>query len=298
MPWAFCPCWPHYTGETGATGASGETGATGVTGNTGAPGFVASGFPYLADTGSQVGTGIAAGDLRWNNVTQTSATELFIAHEDGNSTDWSAFFDLINDGDQIRIQDRDDAAKYQLFDVTADSVDNTTYHTFTVTLIQSVGAAFSDNEEIVVIFNRDGDIGPTGPTGGTGATGETGSTGQTGPGVATLNKSITWESPTATDDLDIWYTSAAVTITAVEGVLANGTSTPSVTVDLKHHTDRSNVGNDVFAAPRAVTSTTTGDNLTLGGDVTIPANSFVWVETTAQSGTVPIISLTITFTED
>jgi microcompartment protein CcmK/EutM len=108
-------------------------------------------------------------------------------------------------------------------------------------------------------------------------------------------KSITVEDPTTTEDITIWYTPIAVTVTAIEGVIVGATS---VDVNIVHSTNRNLAGNDVCAADRTVSSTTTGDNLTLGGDTTIPASSFVWLETSARSGTPDELHLTIQYTED
>ena len=118
-----------------------------------------------------------------------------------------------------------------------------------------------------------------------------------GGGSQSLSKTITVELPTSSEDLDIWFTNVAVTVVAVEGVINGGASTPTVTCSILHNTDRSAAGNQAVNA-QAVTSITTGDSLTLGGDTTIPADSFVWLETSAQSGTTPIISLTVRYTED
>ncbi|GAF97652.1 unnamed protein product, partial [marine sediment metagenome] len=84
-------------GATGNSGATGETGATGVgvdgaTGATGPNGLVSVGFSYLADTTSTAGAGIGAGDVRFDNATQNSATALYIADStDTPSVDISAF---------------------------------------------------------------------------------------------------------------------------------------------------------------------------------------------------------------
>ncbi len=111
-----------------------------------------------------------------------------------------------------------------------------------------------------------------------------------------LSKTLTVESPTSSEDIDIWFTNIAITIVAVEGVINGGASTPSVTCSILHNTDRSAAGNQAVNA-QAVTSITTGDSLTLGGDTTVPANSFIWLETTGQNGTTPIITLTVRYTE-
>ncbi len=110
-------------------------------------------------------------------------------------------------------------------------------------------------------------------------------------------KSILVEDPTASEDLTMWFTEEAVTVRQVEAVL-RGTSTPSVTISVMHNTDRNAAGNNVLTSATAITSTTTGDSPAIGGDVTIPADSFVWLETSAQSGTVDELNVTIKFTED
>ena len=137
--------------------------------------------------------------------------------------------------------------------------------------------------------------GGTGGTGATGSTGETGSTGQTGTGIQTISKSITVENPTASEDIWWFFTDRALTVQAVEGIL-KGSATPTVTVTIRHDPDRNATGNAAVSA-QAVTSTTTGDDVTLS-DATIPADSHVWLETTAQGGTVAELGLHLRYTED
>ncbi len=109
------------------------------------------------------------------------------------------------------------------------------------------------------------------------------------------SRHITVEDPVVSEDITIFYTDVAITVTAVEGVILGSTNIP---VDLMHNTDRNATGNNVFAAQRTVSSTTTGDNLTLGGDITIPAASFVWLETGTPSGTPNELHLTIFWDQD
>lgn len=113
-------------------------------------------------------------------------------------------------------------------------------------------------------------------------------------GGQTLNKTFTLEEPTASDNITVFRTDVAIT---VQEVIACSTgSSPSTTYQLKHHTDRSNAGN-ALTTSAATTSTTTGDTASLS-DVTIPANSWVWLETSAASGTDVYLSVDIRYTED
>lgn len=112
-----------------------------------------------------------------------------------------------------------------------------------------------------------------------------------------FTKSITVESPTSSEDISMFFTDIAITIVQAMAVLV-GSATPSVTYQVRHDTDRNATGNALLASPQAVTSTTSGQENTSFSDATIPANSFVWLETTAQSGTVASFHLTLRYTED
>lgn len=106
-------------------------------------------------------------------------------------------------------------------------------------------------------------------------------------------KSITVESPTSAEKIAMFNTSLAGTITRVRAVVAG--STPSVTYNVTYGTDFSAAGTNVTTSPSAVTNTTTGVNATLN-NTAIPADGYVWFITTAQSGTVGQINVTVEFT--
>ena len=112
--------------------------------------------------------------------------------------------------------------------------------------------------------------------------------------LQTLNKTFTLQEPTAADDITVFRTDVAIT---VQEVIACSTGTsPSTTYQLKHHPTRSDAGN-VLTTSAVTTSTTTGDIASLS-DATIPADSWIWLETTAASGTAVYLSLDIRYTED
>ena len=109
-----------------------------------------------------------------------------------------------------------------------------------------------------------------------------------------VEKSITVESPTSSEDITWFFTNRAITVTEMRAVLSVGTSTPSVTWTIRHHaSDRSNAGAEVVTGGTTTTSITTGSDVTSFDDATIPADSYVWVETSAQSGTVPELHITL-----
>jgi hypothetical protein len=104
--------------------------------------------------------------------------------------------------------------------------------------------------------------------------------------------SITVENPSASENIPFSFTTAGGTITKVIAVLV-GSSTPSVTYNIGYGTDVTSLTN-VTTSPSAVTSTTTGTTATLN-NVTVPANGWLVFKTTAQSGTVNSITVTVEF---
>lgn len=111
-----------------------------------------------------------------------------------------------------------------------------------------------------------------------------------------MSKSITIEAPTSSEDISMFFTDYAITITKMVCVMVG--STPSVTWTVRHGTDRSAAGAEVVTGGTTTTSTTTGSVVTTFNDATIVADSFIWVESTAQSGTVTNMNLTILYTQD
>lgn len=110
-------------------------------------------------------------------------------------------------------------------------------------------------------------------------------------------KSATVESPTSSEDITLFFTDDAITITQMNAVL-RGSSTPSVTWTIRHNSDRSAAGNEVVTSGTTTTSTTTGSEVISFNDATIPAGSWVWLETSAQSGTVDELNITLEYTRD
>lgn len=90
----------------------------------------------------------------------------------------------------------------------------------------------------------------------------------------------------------VWFRNYVATeIDAIHAVL-KGSSTPSVTFTIRYDADRSATGTELLTSGRTVTNTTIGVNYP--PDVTtIPAGVWVWVETSAQSGTVEELSITL-----
>jgi hypothetical protein len=110
------------------------------------------------------------------------------------------------------------------------------------------------------------------------------------------SKSITIESCTATENIGFFYTDIAITITAIADVI-KGTS-PSVTWQINHATTRNSGSPNTLLTASRTTTSTTGATTTTFNDPTIPAGSWIWFTSSAQSGTVAELSITLKYTID
>ncbi len=109
-------------------------------------------------------------------------------------------------------------------------------------------------------------------------------------------KGITIQNPTASENIALFYMDRAITISKVAEAVRG--SSPSVTYNIRFASTRDNgTPTDVFTANRAATSTS-GVTTTTFNDNTIPAGSWVWLITSAQSGTVADFNVTLQYTED
>lgn len=91
------------------------------------------------------------GDVRWDNATQASATQIAIDMVTDDGIDVTAFAGRVAAGDYLRIQDKDDAARFQNWLVTA-SVVETGWLRLTVSPVTSGGGNLPNNHPIVLVF--------------------------------------------------------------------------------------------------------------------------------------------------
>jgi hypothetical protein len=105
-------------------------------------------------------------------------------------------------------------------------------------------------------------------------------------------KSISIESPTATEDIKLFFTTTPMTLTRIQSVLASGTS---VTFRINYGPDVSAAGTQTTTNAIVCNSTTTGVSTTAFSNATIPADNFVWLVTSAVSGTVSQLHVTLVF---
>jgi hypothetical protein len=121
-----------------------------------------------------------------------------------------------------------------------------------------------------------------------------------GGSAATLTKSITIEDPAADENISMFFTTVAVTVTQLSAVIQG---TTSVTYTIRHQpaatgSGRSDTGNEVVTGGVLANSSTAGVITSSFDDETIAADSFVWIETTALSDTPTELNVTVEYTED
>lgn len=109
------------------------------------------------------------------------------------------------------------------------------------------------------------------------------------------SKSVTIEDPTGSEDISLFYTDDAITITKMVFVITGSTS---ATTTIRHGTDRSAAGAEVVTGGTVANSTSTGNVVTAFNDATVVADSFIWLETTALADTPDSLAVTIFFKQD
>ncbi len=106
-------------------------------------------------------------------------------------------------------------------------------------------------------------------------------------------KSVTISSPTASEKVPLFFTAVALTVAEIRSIVLG--SSPSVTFSVRHGADMSAAGTEVVTNGTTVTNTTTGLSTTAFNAPAVPAGSWVWVTTSAVSGTVNAFHVTVRF---
>lgn len=102
-------------------------------------------------------------------------------------------------------------------------------------------------------------------------------------------------SPGSSEDVSVFFAEHAITVQEMNAVVRG--TTPSVTWTIRHGTDRSAAGAEV-ATSGTTTTTQSGESVTSFNDATIVAGSWVWLETTAASGTNNELAVSVRYRRD
>jgi hypothetical protein len=104
-------------------------------------------------------------------------------------------------------------------------------------------------------------------------------------------KNITIPAPTGADNYAMFFTKDAITINEADEAV-QGSSTPSCTYQIEYGSNRSVMAGTIISS-HAVT-TTAGTTATINTS-SIPANSWIWIKTTAISGTISELAVTLNY---
>ena len=106
-------------------------------------------------------------------------------------------------------------------------------------------------------------------------------------------KTLTVENPGGAESITFFYAEEAITVEKIRCILT-GTS-PSVIWGLNHATSRTASGTSIVTG--TTTDVSSGSSVTTFADATVPADSHIWFVTTATSGTINSLSLSIQYTQ-
>lgn len=108
-------------------------------------------------------------------------------------------------------------------------------------------------------------------------------------------KAITIEDPTDAESVTLFYTPYSIDLSRLAAIIQGASS--SVSYRVRFASSRGAVGTSVTASAITVSSTTTANTVTSFTSSTIPADNWVWVETTATTGTPESLNLTVSYSK-
>jgi hypothetical protein len=94
----------------------------------------------------------SSGDVGINAASWAATTQINLNETNGAGSDTSNFLAQIDVGDQIYLQDQDDAANWGRFTITAPPTDQGTWRSWPVSYITSSGVPPNNNADTVVTF--------------------------------------------------------------------------------------------------------------------------------------------------
>jgi len=188
-------------GVDGAQGATGSQGTVGTQGTAGLNGYSSTLFNYNIKTTSQANAYPSDGYITYNNVTQTSATALYVPHLTADNIDIDIFLSVMSIGQNITIQDSNNSGNYQIWKISASPINtnantSTSYWVFPVTLVSSSGTGttgFPNNHNVILAITNSSVQGATGTQGIIGTQGANGSTNRVN-SITTLVGPWNWDS--------------------------------------------------------------------------------------------------------
>jgi hypothetical protein len=102
---------------------------------------------------------------------------------------------------------------------------------------------------------------------------------------------MTIQYPTSTENATFFYTDTAIVVSRLDDVVRG--SSPSVTYNIDFAATRDSLTPTTLFTTNRTTTSISGSNTTTFNNASIPANRWVWVETSAASAGVTEFNVTI-----
>lgn len=116
-------------------------------------GLSSSVFFYRVDlTSTNTGADPGGGKMRYNNVTQISATLMGFDWITDDGFDIHVLFQLFGTTTRFLMQDKDFALNNQVWELTAPATNLSDFFTVPVSLVSSAGSPFSNNQRVAIII--------------------------------------------------------------------------------------------------------------------------------------------------
>lgn len=117
--------------------------------------------------------------------------------------------------------------------------------------------------------------------------------GTQGPAGSASPKAISLQLPQSNEKIALFHTASEITFTKITSLVVG--NSPSVTFSIRYGDNFSDTGTEVVTGGITVTNTTTGLETTSFNNATVGAGNFVWITTSALSGTVNQLHVTLEF---
>jgi hypothetical protein len=163
-------------GPAGADGAPGIQGAAGPQGQQGPQGNTSSIFNYAFST-STVAPPVTSGTVEIDVATPANATNLYISNLSTQGNDISVILGLIQTGNEILLQNADDATQYYSYTVTSGAFATQPGYRQIPVAWKAGAGTLTNNMNILLGIISQGQQGPAGPAGPAGPQGVPGPAG-------------------------------------------------------------------------------------------------------------------------
>jgi len=110
----------------------------------------------------------------------------------------------------------------------------------------------------------------------------------------TDSKSITVENPTSSENIIMFYSFDQITILQIQAVV-KATAGSSITIDPLYGTSVTGGTTHILSSATVISNTTTGQSLTTFNSSDVPASNWILLTTTALSGVVTQLSVSVKY---